>query len=297
MASNSKHWLASTLLGITLAGVAQEYLTPYLTNEVDAFKFEIKTSQIKLQFPNVPSNNDLDVMTSKNIFNSKGLFPARISEEERRRMELAKLPPERTSLPVKLIGTVVVWKGLDSIASLEFSQDNVSVPVKVGEKVNDMIEILSIEPKKVIFTNLATSRKEFIDIPDDDEAKVKNIRPTFRENTPAPPIAQTKDGFQVPRTLIQDALKDPMKFLNDASATPEKQGEQVIGWKIFNITPGSLYEHLGLKDFDVITTVNGQLIPDGGTALNEFKKLGSANKVNIVVLRAGQKVNLNYAIK
>ena len=72
---------------------------------------------------------------------------------------------------------------------------------------------------------------------------------------------------------------------------------QVECFSLADISPGSIYERLGLKRGDCIGSVNGQKIDSPGQAMDIYNKLRSGNEpISIDVDRNGRKENFNYQI-
>jgi general secretion pathway protein C len=69
------------------------------------------------------------------------------------------------------------------------------------------------------------------------------------------------------------------------------------GFRIFSILPGSVYEQLGLKNGDTITSINGSRLDSPEKMLDLYAKLAQADLVEVELERQGQVRHHQYAIQ
>jgi S1-C subfamily serine protease len=92
--------------------------------------------------------------------------------------------------------------------------------------------------------------------------------------------------------MAEAQLRSP-EFLRQAMMVPQADG----GFLVREITPGSLYEKLGLKAGDVIRSVNGSPVNNLDDAMQLYKKLGTVGQVLIEINRGGKAETLEYTIR
>lgn len=78
---------------------------------------------------------------------------------------------------------------------------------------------------------------------------------------------------------------------------PYSQADQVLGMKVEGVDKGSLIEQAGIKDKDVLTTINNQKIDSYQKALQVFKKVRKSSEIKITLLREGKLKQLCYKIE
>jgi len=100
------------------------------------------------------------------------------------------------------------------------------------------------------------------------------------------------NDFSVPRNIIGEKLKDP-NFLRAAYIMPRKEG----GFLVRKLTKGSLYEKIGLKQGDIITSVNGEPLNSIQDAMSHYAKLNTLNQVQVEVTRNGKPEMLQFHLK
>ena len=68
------------------------------------------------------------------------------------------------------------------------------------------------------------------------------------------------------------------------------------GFKLFSIKPGSIYKKIGLKNGDIIKSINGIDLSSPDKALEAYQRLRSADKLSLDIVRRGKKESLDYTI-
>jgi general secretion pathway protein C len=234
---------------------------------------------------------DYEVIITRNLFSSKA--PKKTGGE----IDL-EAEPVPTTLPLQLVGTVIFMNPARSMAAIQDKNESKVYPVRMGDEIEDKCQILSVEPRKVIFINLASRRKEYIDIPEDPSIKISTnagpSRPAATGN-----IAEVEENkFVVKRQEIDQQLGNFNSLLTQALAKPEMRGGQMVGFRITQIQPGSFFSKI-LKENDVLTAVNGEKITDAAKALSLMQELKNnhLNSVEIGIERGGKAITQSYDIR
>jgi general secretion pathway protein C len=69
------------------------------------------------------------------------------------------------------------------------------------------------------------------------------------------------------------------------------------GFMIRNIRPGSIFERIGLNNFDKIRAVNGEPITTADQALRLLTMFRNEREISLDLERKNQEVQLNYVIE
>jgi serine protease Do len=72
--------------------------------------------------------------------------------------------------------------------------------------------------------------------------------------------------------------------------------DQALGAIVSQVTPGSPASNAGLKNGDVITSVNGKPIENGGALQVQVAQLTPGTKIDLGILRNGSRQNVNVAL-
>lgn len=227
-----------------------------------------------------------------NLFNEKGLVP---NNDEGG--GIGDGVPVKTSLPLNLLGLIILNDEKKSVASIEDKTANAVVAVRLGDPITRDTIVQEITDDRVTFMNNATGRREFIELPKDQILATRRAAPV--KGAAAGGIMKTDDThYHIDRAEVDKAMTNLNSILTDARCVPEMEGGRPSGYRCFQITPGSVYDKLGLKDNDVICGLNGESVNDPAKA---FQMLGalkdpSTRNIQICIKRNGQVSNYSYDI-
>lgn len=231
--------------------------------------------------------NQYDVIMDRNLFSSK--TPKKANDG----IDL-ETEPVLSTLPLQLIGTVVFHNPARSIAAIQDKTESKMYPARMGDQINNTVQILSVEPRRVIFINSATRRKEFIEIPEDPAVKIS----TSAYAKPAAGIQQVDENkVVISRSEIDSQMANFNVLITQARALPEMRGGQMIGFKLTQIVPGSFYQKAGFTEGDIIKSVNGEKITDAAKALELLQGIKSMSSLDMQIERGGKDINRNYDIR
>jgi general secretion pathway protein C len=226
-------------------------------------------------------------------------LPVAEAEVEEQKADMSA-EPVRTSLRLKLLGTLVSTLPGWSIGSILDLSNQKSSTVMVGDKVQTA-QVLTIERDRVIIAN--NGRREYIGAEAGDGAP------------PPPPIATTRpvndpnqaygagikalddNNYEVPRNEVDRALANLNDLAMQARIVPAFKDGQAEGFKLFSIRPDSLYSKIGIVNGDVIKRINGFEMNSPEKALEVYTKLKDANRIDIEVDRNGQTLRKTYNVR
>lgn len=136
----------------------------------------------------------------------------------------------------------------------------------------------------------------------DRAGKIEVLALSDKEASAAPageaePAAADQTDFTVPEEELSSALANLPQLLSQARAVPYFRNGQSIGMRLFAIRSGSLYEKLGLKNGDILLSVNDNSLSDPAQALKLFEQLKSERSIGVKVERNSQLTDLHYSIR
>ncbi len=100
--------------------------------------------------------------------------------------------------------------------------------------------------------------------------------------------------YNIKRTLMNKVLDNAGKLIGIAAVAPKMEGGKSIGMEIRGIRPGTLLTKLGIKNSDVLESVNGQPLSGPDEALGAYTTLRTADKFTLSVQRGGKSVMITY---
>jgi general secretion pathway protein C len=228
-----------------------------------------------------------DTILSRNLFNERGLIPnADVGDS-------LDGPPVRTSLPLTLLGVIVVSDPTKSVASVDDKGTNLVWALRPGESLGSNIQVQTIEPDRMIFLNKSSRRREFVELPRDQ------ITATRRASAAKPSgggITNQGNRYNIDRKEVDKVMENFNEVLTQARCVPNFEAGRPSGYRCFQIEPGSIYDKLGMKDNDVICGINGQAVNDPATAFNMLNTIKTARNIELCVNRGGQVMNMQYDI-
>lgn len=245
----------------------------------------------------------LDKIIERNMFNF-GEMPlplSRLKKQDGEEEEYEDNIPVKTSLSLTLEGTAVHRNPFRSIATIKGREKTHTYTV--GDQIENLAKVISVLRKKVIFRNLDNKRLEFIEIDREELLAKAPSAPTksFRPTAPSPegPIVRDGNTFRTTRSEVDKYLSNYRSLLSQANSRPAKDPAtgEMLGYEIFAIRQGSLFEQLGLQNGDIISEVNGTKVTNPGQAMSMFGKLKDASEINLTINRNGRSEDLEYLIE
>jgi general secretion pathway protein C len=208
--------------------------------------------------------------------------------------------PVKTSLRVKLLGTLLAVRPQWSLASILDTGTNRAQTYMVGDKLEGA-DVLEIERERVIILN--SHRREYIDGEAGSGAVVAYNPPPPRGTEPPHPSvlgtgirALSENEYEVPRGEIDKTLSNLNDVAMQARIVPAFKDGQAQGFKLFAIRPDSIYTKIGIQNGDVIQKINGYELNSPEKALEVYTKLKEANRIDIEYERNGVKGHKTYTI-
>lgn len=103
--------------------------------------------------------------------------------------------------------------------------------------------------------------------------------------------------YNVERSVVDEILENQAELMRTARIVPEKDGDKVVGIRLFGIRDGTLLNHLGLRNGDRLESINGFEMSDPQKALEAYGRLRTSDKLKVKVNRKGQPVTLDFNIQ
>lgn len=214
--------------------------------------------------------------------------------------------PVKTSLRLKLLGTLLSGVAEWSIASIQDVNTNRVATYMVGDEIQGA-QVLEIERLRVVILN--NGRKEFIDGNPGEGAPVAMVTPVMEAPKAAAPQpgggsgigstikATSENTYEVPRKEIDATLSNLNDVAMQARIVPHFKDGQAQGFKLFSVRQDSIYTKIGIQNGDVIRRINGYEMNSPEKALEVYTKLKEASQIQIEVERNGALVKKTYNIR
>jgi general secretion pathway protein C len=103
--------------------------------------------------------------------------------------------------------------------------------------------------------------------------------------------------YVIERSAV-DRILEAQAELMKQRIVQDKEGDRVVGVKIFGIKPGSVLGMLGIENGDRLETLNGFDMSNPEKMLEAYARLRTgADKLQIHLTRAGKPINVDYTIR
>lgn len=259
-------------------------MLPSQAPPVSPFREEVYRSQARGEFESI---------VSRNPFSADGVIPNPVGSTPGGSVNDV---PVATSLPIQLVGTLVHSDPKRSVATIALSSGSKIIPYRVGENMDGVGKVEKIERRKVFFRNRnAYDRLEFVEI----KAEGPSLFGLSRSSpTSSEPLEVAGNSVKVKKTFVLEQMNNLPELLNQAATVPNfvpGSGGKINGFRIVNMQPGSLFEKVGLRKFDVIKGVNGETVDSAAKAMELYNQLKTSNQISFIIERDGvdQTFNLN----
>ena len=201
-----------------------------------------------------------------------------------------------SDLPVTLVGTMVARPATYSVAFIR-EDDKETGSFGIGDKLLDAT-VIAIEEKRVKVRR-GNNAEEYISMDDAPEEK-RERRTTSNDSTGESEEGIEKVGenkFVVSRDLID-------KYINDIESI-SRMGRALLhrgpdgefdGYRLSAIRRNTIADKLGIRNGDVIHSVNGKPLNSVQSAMEAYQTMMSENNFSFEVTRRGQKTQLDYEV-
>lgn len=224
--------------------------------------------------------------TPKSIGSYQVIASRNIFGEEPKKDEPKEEPKQpKTSLKLRLVGTNVSSSGAP-FAIIENTAKKEQDVFGLNEQIFEQAKLVAV-------------LTESVKIEHGGKVELLEMEEGTGESSPDGGISSNEEGteFSVAESELENALANLPRLLSQARAVPYFRNGQSIGMRLFAIRRGSLYEKLGLKNGDIILSVNDNSVNDPAQALKIFEQLKNERSINLELERNGQSSQLQYTIR
>jgi general secretion pathway protein C len=227
------------------------------------------------------------VINTRDIFNSTKPEPEKTPE-----------PPKPTELKLKLWGVAVHAHGSSYciIEDLTTHKQNV---FRVNETVVGNATVKQVEWERVILDR--DGQDEILDLaqplggpPIPRPVSAAGAVPQSPTN---PHIQQVSDTqYNIDRSEVNSALDNMNQLFTQIRAVPHFEGGRSTGFRLFAIRQNSIFDQIGLRNGDIIQSINGVDLNDPARALALFQDLRNERQITMTYLRNKETKTVTYSL-
>ncbi len=193
----------------------------------------------------------------------------------------AQPTPPPSPLMLSLIGTFVT-KGQEPYAIIEDKKKQNQDMFLIGQSIFEQAVLKKIYEDRVEV---------------DHNGTIEVLRLDEISGGSAPTSNSDSDDYVVDEAELDKGLENLPLLLTQARAVPYFKDGRSIGLRLFAIKTGSLYEKVGLRNGDILKTINGNNLGDISQALKLFEQLKQERSINLVLERDKQDREFKYTIR
>jgi type II secretory pathway component PulC len=211
---------------------------------------------------------------------------------------------QRSSLPIKLLNTIVLQDTVKSIASVQIRGERELQEFRVGDQISTFAKIFKISRLEILVKNLESGMCESItsDLKNSmSSSPISVMTPAqsrdFKANKKLPGIENNGNKFAISKTLLDDKLKDIAAVLTQAKAVKIQNPDGSLSFKMTELDPQGIFPYLGIQDQDIITSINGKPIYDMNEVMLLFGRIKGLDNLSLGIKRDGSESVQDYTIK
>jgi general secretion pathway protein C len=205
---------------------------------------------------------------------------------------------KRTDLNVKLWGTAITADPTRSYAIIEDLAARRQALYRVGDSILDAATLARVEWNRVVLERNG----------DEEVLELASARGPATSATGAlgavgaaaagERIRKTADDkFVIDRRELERTVANLNEVFTQARAVPYFQDGKTVGFRVFAIKPGSVFEKIGLQNGDIINRVNGVEINDPTKAISLFTELQNEGHIALDLQRNNATKSFSYEIR
>lgn len=199
----------------------------------------------------------------------------------------------RTDLKIVLLATVVADPDIYSSALIAEDSGGLSQGYGVGDALLGEATIFKIEQKKV-YLRRNDGSIEYVDM----EMGAGQPGGGDSKGAGGDDVASADSNhFVVERSMLDEALKNPEALAGQIRVVPHKGADgEIDGYRLSGIRKGSMFEKLGIKNGDIVHSVNGKALTSTNAALDAYNGLQNENSFSFDITRRSKRQTMEYEV-
>lgn len=206
---------------------------------------------------------------------------------------------EESPLQAKLIATIATHDQKKSTATIEDLTSREREVYRVDDTLMKEARIVRIERKRVIV--LRNGAHEKLSLYEEDEQKDRSVRRSRRGpagSIKAPGGLLRGVSPPSPRGAAATGAMNAVSQFNarrgEFRVMPNFNHGRVEGFRIFAVTPGSSWAKSGLRNGDIIRSINGRKIEGTNNVAELLSELGESDSLRLDIKRGDRKQQIRY---
>ncbi len=221
-------------------------------------------------------------------------------------------PPPNCAGTLRLVGSVMSpgypeW----SFAAIAGASDGKTRLYREGSNV-DSSRVLAVYPSSVVVSG-TSGACQLLMFGEEDEAGARAPRQPKKPAATKPADARkagltdeeldegieklSDTRFNIQRSVVDKVLANQGALMKAARVIPHEENGRVVGVKLYGIRRTSLLGRLGVRNGDMLRTINGFDMTSPDTALQAYSRLRTADKLTLAIKRQNKEMTIEYNIE
>ena len=223
-------------------------------------------------------------------------------------------PPPKCSNSLRLVGSVMnpgypEW----SFAAIAGSSDGKTMLYREGS-VLDGSKIVAVYPSSVVVTGTGgVCQLQMFEEEEPGAAPRPKAKPEVSEtrqramnarnagltdeelNEGIEKVSDTQ--FNIQRSVVDKVLANQGSLMKTARVIPHEEDGRVVGMRLYGIRRNSLLGRLGVRNGDMLRTINGFDMTSPDSALEAYTRLRTADSLTLAIKRQNKDMTIQYRIE
>lgn len=222
-------------------------------------------------------------------------------------------PAPDCTLPLRLVGSVVNPTDPDWSYAAISGSDRKTMLYRKGSAI-DGAQVLAVRASSVIvqsgagacelsmFAEEGEEQKPKAPIAKQTEKAVSKLRNDRNAGLSAEELADgiekiSDTKFNIQRSMVDKILANQGAIMKAARVIPHEENGRIVGMKLYGIRRTSLLGKLGVRNGDMLRTINGFDMTSPDTALEAYSRLRTADQLSLAVKRQNKEMTIEYNIQ
>jgi type II secretion system protein C len=178
------------------------------------------------------------------------------------------------------------------VVLLKTKDKDQALAAKVGQEIQDGVTIIRATRRFVTFR--IDRRTEEVEV--GGTVDVLNVGPVASLETGG--LERVGNKVTMTAGFRDEILKNQMtKVMMQAASVPYYEGNKLIGFRLWEIEPGSVYDRAGLANGDIVTQLNEQPLSDVGRAIKVMQSLRNEARIEISFIRKQKPMTIEVNVQ
>lgn len=189
-----------------------------------------------------------------------------------------------------VIGVIASAKPGEGVVLLKASSGRQAFAARVGQEVDSGVTILRATREFVYFK--IGGRTEKVEVGARFDASAHEV------SLATGGLDKVGNTIKMTAAFRDEILKRQLgKVMMQAAAVPYYQDGALVGFRLWEIDPDSVYDRAGLVNGDIVTALNGQSLSDVGRAVQVMQSLRNESRITVDFIRKQTPMSFELVIQ